>query len=159
MQDAAHVDLGLSLMEAMVGPNKIHQALINNPLSTLEKALCAPITQFIYITMRPLHDRGYELEPLIEKLQVELRKIPACIASCWGPSVEREKLMVGIVGWTNIEVGICDSYSMVFVTLSSLQAKNVAVNGPLSNLISRIRELSNVEILFATLAPSTDGLF
>jgi len=106
MQDAAHVDLGLSLMDAMVGPNKIHQALVNNPLSTLEKALRAPITQFIYITMRPLHDRSYELEPLIEKLQAKLRKIPACIASCWGPSVEKEKMMVGILGWTNLEVSI-----------------------------------------------------
>lgn len=104
MQDAAHVDLGLSLMDAMVGPNKIHQALITNPLSTLEKALRAPITQFIYITMRPLHDRSYELEPLIEKLQTKLRKISSCIASCWGPSVEKEKMMVGIVGWTNLEV-------------------------------------------------------
>jgi hypothetical protein len=35
----------------------------------------------------------------------------------------------------------------------------VAVNGPLFDLISRIRELSNVEILFAALAPSTDVLF
>ena len=106
MQDAAHVDLGLSLMDAMVGPNKIHQALISDPLSNLDKALRAPVTQFIYITMRPLHDRGYELEPLIEKLQVKLCKIPACIASSWGPSVEKEKLMIGIVGWTNLEVCI-----------------------------------------------------
>lgn len=106
LQNAAHVDLGLSLMDAMVGPNKINQVLIDNPLSILEKALRAPVTQFIYITMRPLHDKGYELDPLIEKLQVQLRKIHSCIASCWGPSVEREKLTVGIVGWTTVEVWI-----------------------------------------------------
>jgi hypothetical protein len=106
MQDAAHVDLGLSLMDAMVGFNKINQALIKNSLASLDKALCAPVTQFIYITMRPLHDRGYELEPLIDKLQAELRRIPTCVASCWGPSVEKERLMVGIVGWRDLEVGI-----------------------------------------------------
>lgn len=112
LQDAAHVDLGLSLMDAMVGPNKINQALIADALPTLERALSAPVTQFIYVTMRPLHDRGYELEPLIEKLQAELRRIPSCTASCWGPSVEKEKLMVGIVGWSNIEVG-----SSIFIFL------------------------------------------
>lgn len=37
----------------------------------------------------------------------------------------------------------------------------MAVNGPLSHIIASIRELSNIEILFASLAPSTGtyGLF
>ena len=104
MQEESYVDLGLSLMEAMSGPNIINQALITTSFSSLERALSAPVTQFIYITTRPLHDRGYELVPLIAKLQTELKKIPCCVASCWGPSTEKERLLVGIVGWTNLEV-------------------------------------------------------
>lgn len=113
MQEESYADLGLSLMEAMSGPNIINQALITASFSSLERALSAPVTQFVYITSRPLHDRGYELVPLIEKLQTMLKKIPSCVASCWGPSTEKEKLQVGIVGWTSLEVRIfvfSDSY-------------------------------------------------
>ena len=104
MQHEAYPDVGLSLMEAMVGTNKINQVFIEDAPQSLENALSAPVTQFIYITMRPWHDRGYELVPLIEVLQAELWKISGCIASCWGPSAEKDKLHIGIVGWTSLEV-------------------------------------------------------
>ncbi len=104
MQHEAYPDVGLSLMEAMVGTNRINQVFIEDTSQSLEKALSAPLTQFIYVTMRPLHDREYELVPLIKRLQAEVWKIPGCISSCWGPSVEKDKLQIGIVGWTSLEV-------------------------------------------------------
>lgn len=154
MQEESYADLGLSLMEAMSGPNIINQALITSSFSSLERALSAPVTQFIYITTRPLHDRGYELVPLIAKLQTELKKIPCCVASCWGPSTEKERLLVGIVGWTNLEV----CYSLCLPTtpinkINLFQDKDRAVNGPLSDIVRSIRELSNVELKLASLSP------
>jgi hypothetical protein len=155
MQEESYVDLGLSLMEAMSGPNIINQALISSSFSSLERALSAPVTQFIYITTRPLHDRGYELVPLIAKLQTELKKIPCCVASCWGPSTEKERLLVGIVGWTNLEV--CYPFFYLPTTpinkTNFFQDKDKAVNGPLSDIVRSIRELSNVELKLASLSP------
>ncbi len=154
MQEESYADLGLSLMEAMSGPNIINQALITSSFSSLERALSAPVTQFIYITTRPLHDRGYELVPLIAKLQTELKKIPCCVASCWGPSTEKERLLVGIVGWTNLEV--CYSLCLPTTPINKtnlLQDKDRAVNGPLSDIVRSIRELSNVELKLASLSP------
>ncbi|KAJ3514134.1 hypothetical protein NLJ89_g2545 [Agrocybe chaxingu] len=130
MEHEAYIDVALPVMEAMVGAGDITQVLLNN-LSDFERALSAPVTQFIQITMRPWHDKSYELLPLIEQLKKDLKTIPGCFVSCWGPSVEKDTVHVGIVGWNSID------------------DRDAAVDGPLYNIIRQVRELSKVELRYA----------
>ena len=113
MERVAYVDAVSNIMEAMIGAGEITQILLNSP-SDFELALTSPITQFIYITVRPLHDRGYELLPLLGRLKEQLKMVPGCLASCWGPSVEQDTVQVGLVGWNSLYV--CDFPSFVFRT-------------------------------------------
>ena len=131
MQHEAYPDVGLSLMEAMVGTNKINQVFIEDAPQSLENALSAPVTQFIYITMRAWHDRGYELVPLIEVLQAELWKISGCIASCWGPSAEKDKLHIGIVGWTSLEVLVFSFFPSDYPVKSRLVGSRCGCQWPI----------------------------
>jgi len=133
MEHVAYADAVSNIMEAMIGAGEITQILLNSP-SDLELALTSPITQFIYITVRPLHDRRYELLPLIGRLKEQLKMVPGCLASCWGPCIEEDTVHVGIVGW------------------SSLHERDVAVRGRLSEIIHLIRELSDVQLRYARLA-------
>jgi len=103
MEHESYVDVALPVMEAMVGHGDVTQVLYNS-LEAFERCLNAPITQFIYITVRPNHDRGYELVPLLEKLKRELKTIHGCLAACWGPSMENDSVQVGVVGWRSIQV-------------------------------------------------------
>ncbi|KAF5338962.1 hypothetical protein D9611_008822 [Ephemerocybe angulata] len=103
MGDASYVDFIMPVMDSMVGTGVITQVLLDDT-DELQKALTAPITAFIYITMRPLHDRAYEMYPLVEKYRQVLRTIPGCYGSSWGPSIERKNTEVGIVGWRSLEV-------------------------------------------------------
>jgi len=133
MERVAYVDAVSNIMEAMIGTGEITQILLNSP-SDFELALTSPITQFIYITVRPLHDRGYELVPLLGRLKEQLKMVPGCLASCWGPSIEQDTVQVGLVGW------------------NSLHDHDVAIRGRLSEIIHLIRELSDVQLRYAKLA-------
>jgi hypothetical protein len=103
MEHESYVDFALPVMEAMVGSGEITQVLFSKQ-SEFQKAVASPITQFIYITLRPRHDRNYELAPLVEKLASELTLVPGCHGSSWGPSVEYDDMYVGVVGWRSISV-------------------------------------------------------
>ena len=103
MEHVAYVDAVSNIMEAMIGAGEITQILLNSP-SDFELALTSPITQFIYITVRPLHDRRYELVPLLGRLKQQLKMVPGCLASCWGPSIEQDTVQVGLVGWNSLHV-------------------------------------------------------
>ncbi|TFK28052.1 hypothetical protein FA15DRAFT_665828 [Coprinopsis marcescibilis] len=134
MQEESYIDFILPVMDAMVGTGKITQVSFNNLLD-FQRALSSPLTQFIYVTVRPLHDREYELEPLVKMIRNELRSIPGCLASSWGSSVEDDHLELGVVGWR------------------SLADRDNAVQGRtrLASLIHRVNELSNVELRYAKL--------
>ncbi|KAF8885691.1 hypothetical protein CPB84DRAFT_1788164 [Gymnopilus junonius] len=132
MKHEAYTDLVLPMLEAMDGSTQPAQVLINS-LTDFEQALSSPITQFIYITLRPLHDRGFELAPLIEKLKKEMRCLSGCLSSCWGPSVEKDTLEIGIIGW------------------KSVQDRNKALHGPLQSMLSDIRQISAIHIRDAVL--------
>ena len=103
MEHVAYVDAVSNIMEAMIGQGEITQVLLNSP-SDFELAVTSPITQFIYITVRPLHDRHYELVPLLRRLKEQLKTIPGCVASCWGPCIEQDTVQVGLVGWNSLRV-------------------------------------------------------
>jgi hypothetical protein len=103
MEHESYVDFALPVMEAMIGPGEITQVLPSQHTGFL-KALASPVTQFIYVTLRPRHDRSYELAPLVEKLASELTLVPGCHGSSWGPSVEHDDMYVGVVGWRCISV-------------------------------------------------------
>ncbi|PPR05417.1 hypothetical protein CVT24_008031 [Panaeolus cyanescens] len=132
MTHEAYVDLVLPVMEAMNGPGDISQSEFED-FSDLQIALSAPITQFIFVNLRPLHDRAYELEPLITRLKKMAGTIAGCYAACWGPCVEKDSVEVGIVGWR------------------SIQDRDAAVAGPLAHIIALIRELGSVEVYYTTL--------
>lgn len=106
MEDESYVDFIMPVMDSMVGTGSITQVLLRANLERLRKALTAPLTSFIYITMRPRHDREYELDPLIEKCRAELETIPGCIASCWGPSLHHDGIEIGVIGWQSMTVRI-----------------------------------------------------
>lgn len=106
MSQASYADLILPLLDAMAGPYEVDQVILRTSRFHLLYALSAPITQFIYITMRPLHDVNYELVPLLDKLQKGLQCVPGCVASCWGPSTEKDKLEIGVIGWRSIQVNL-----------------------------------------------------
>jgi hypothetical protein len=119
MEHVAYVDVVSNIVEAMIGAGEITQILLNSP-SDLELALASPITQFIYITVRPLHDRHYELLPLITRLKEQLKMVPGCLASCWGPCIEQDTVQVGLVGWNSLHVSDVVSCSVFkFVILHS----------------------------------------
>jgi hypothetical protein len=103
MADEAYVDFALPVMEAMIGSGDMTQVLLFQHHAFL-KAISSPITQFVYITLRPHHDRDYELEPLIKKLQSQLALESECYASSWGPSVEHDDMYVGLIGWKSESV-------------------------------------------------------
>ena len=104
MEEEIYAEAMLPVMEAMVGAGHMTQALLHHRHG-LMRALSSPVTQFIYITVRPRHDRGYELVPLIEKVREELKRVPGCFGSSWGPSVEKDDVQVGVIGWRCIQVG------------------------------------------------------
>lgn len=104
MEEEIYAEAMLPVMEAMVGAGHMTQALLHHR-HDLMRALSSPVTQFIYITVRPRHDRGYELAPLIEKVRKELKTVPGCFGSSWGPSVENDDVQVGVIGWRCIQVG------------------------------------------------------
>ncbi|KAG2009905.1 hypothetical protein CC2G_012778 [Coprinopsis cinerea AmutBmut pab1-1] len=131
MEEESYMDFILPVTDSMVGAGRITQLSLDH--GDLQRALNAPVTQFIYITVRPLHDREYELQPLISLLQTELKIVPGCMSSCWGSSIEDDHLEIGVVGWR------------------SMADRNAAVKGRLSSTIRRIRELCTVEIRYAKL--------
>ena len=157
MEHVAYVDAVSNIMEAMIGAGEITQILLNSP-SDFELALTSPITQFIYITVRPLHDRRYELVPLLGRLKQQLRMVPGCLASCWGPSIEQDTVQVGLVGWNSLRV--CDFpvfFKYVFKLalnekLHFTQEHDIAIrSGQLSEIVHLIRELSDVQLRYAKL--------
>jgi len=99
----SYTDFALPVMEAMVGPGEITQVLLSQHRDFF-RAIASPVTQFINITLRPRHDRNYELTPLVEKLTHELTLVPGCHGSSWGPSVQHDDVYVGIVGWRSLAV-------------------------------------------------------
>lgn len=103
MEEESYIDFILPLMDSMVGPGKISQIFLDHG-NDFQKAMLAPVTQFIYVTVRPPHDRSYEVEPLIVQLQEALKYTPGCLASCWGSSIENDHLEIGVVGWRSLEV-------------------------------------------------------
>ncbi|TEB39783.1 hypothetical protein FA13DRAFT_1751049 [Coprinellus micaceus] len=137
MQDESYIDFIMPVMDSMVGPGDIQQMRLRD-FQELEIALTAPVTAFIYITVRPLHDRGYELEPLVNMIRSELKTVPGYLGSSWGPSIADSNVEIGIVGWR------------------SLRDRLNATRGRLSPLYTRIRELSSkLEIRYATLSHHT----
>ncbi|KAF9046390.1 hypothetical protein BJ165DRAFT_1471174 [Panaeolus papilionaceus] len=132
MTHEEYVDLVFPVMEAMNGPGDISQAVFDN-LSNFQVALSAPVTQFIFVNLRPLHDRAYELEPLITRLMKMVGTVAGCYSACWGPCVEKDSVEVGIVGWR------------------SVQDRDTAVAGPLAPIMGLIRELGKVDIYYTTL--------
>lgn len=98
-----YVDFALPIMEAMVGHGEITQVLLNQHQDFFW-AIASPVTQFIYITLRPRRDRSSELMPLLEELARELTLISGCYGSSWGPSVHHDNICVGIVGWRSVAV-------------------------------------------------------
>ena len=120
MADASYVDFIIPVMDSMVGTGEITQLLLQDG-QELVKALTAPVTAFIYITLRPLHDRAYELEPLVRKMRNELKTIPGCYGACWGPSVERKNTEVGVVGWRSMTVCLLSSSHYLFFLRLSLE--------------------------------------
>ncbi|KIK07940.1 hypothetical protein K443DRAFT_86101 [Laccaria amethystina LaAM-08-1] len=132
MGEEIYAEAMLPVMEAMVGAGHMTQALLHHR-HDLMRALSSPVTQFIYITVRPRHDRGYELVPLIEKVRKELKTVPGCFGSSWGPSVEQDDVQVGVIGWRCIQD--CSN----------------AVKGQISSTVKLIHELGHVELKWATL--------
>ncbi|KAF5360506.1 hypothetical protein D9756_004888 [Leucocoprinus leucothites] len=132
MEHESYVDFALPVMEAMVGPGEITQVLLSQHNEFL-KAVASPVTQFIYVTIRPRHDRNYELAPLVEKLANELALVPGCNGSSWGPSVEHDDMYVGVVGWRCIS------------------DRDRAVKGSLAPTIALIREISKIKLKYARL--------
>ena len=146
----AYVDAVSNIMEAMIGAGEITQILLNSP-SDFELALRSPVTQFIYITVRPLHDSYYELLPLLRRLKEQLEMVPGCLASCWGPSIEQDTVQVGLVGWNSLHVCdflfLCSDEKLYFT-----QDHDIAIRGRLSEIIHLIRELSDVQLRYAKLS-------
>ena len=155
MQDESYIDFIMPVMDSMVGPGDIKQMRLRD-FQELEIALTAPVTAFIYITVRPLHDRGYELEPLVNMIGSELKTVPGYLGSSWGPSIADSNVEIGIVGWRSLRVcGSLFSYCAIFLT-RVLQDRLNATRGRLSPLYTRIRELSSkLEIRYATLSHHT----
>lgn len=122
MEHESYVDFALPVMEAMVGSGEITQVLLSQHTDFL-KAVASPVTQFIYITLRPRHDRTYELAPLIENLANELTLVPGCHGSSWGPSVEHDDMYVGVVGWRCISVGLVllSRHSFLFTVICRIE--------------------------------------
>lgn len=103
MAHETYVDFALPVMEAMIGSGEMTQILLFHHHAFL-KAISSPITQFVYIALRPHHNRDYELEPLIQKLQSQLSLQSGCYSSSWGPSVEHDDMYVGLIGWRSRSV-------------------------------------------------------
>ncbi|KAF7768063.1 hypothetical protein Agabi119p4_7306 [Agaricus bisporus var. burnettii] len=132
MAHETYVDFALPVMEAMIGSGEMTQILLFHHHAFL-KAISSPITQFVYIALRPHHNRDYELEPLIQKLQSQLSLQSGCYSSSWGPSVEHDDMYVGLIGWRSRSDHDC------------------AVNGEIAATVSHIRELGSVEVKFTRL--------
>ncbi|KAF9444335.1 hypothetical protein P691DRAFT_807529 [Macrolepiota fuliginosa MF-IS2] len=132
MEHEAYIDFALPVMEAMVGFGDITQVLLSQR-TQFHKAISSPITQFVYITLRPRHDRTYELTPLVENLTAELMEVPGCYGSSWGPSVEHDNVYVGVVGWR------------------SLSDRDCGMNGAVSLTIAQIQEVGTVELKYTQL--------
>lgn len=103
MEHETYTDFALTVMEAMAGPGEITQVVFSEPSEFLEAA-SSPITQFIYVTLRPRHDRGYELAPLVEELANGLKQVPGCYGTSWAPSDEHDNMYIGVTGWRSISV-------------------------------------------------------
>lgn len=106
MRCEKYVDFALPIMEAMVGHGEITQALLTQHQDFFW-AIASPVTQFIYITLHPRHDRHSELTPLLEELTREMALVPGCYGGSWGPSIQHDNLCVGVVGWRSIAVCFC----------------------------------------------------
>ncbi|KXN88084.1 hypothetical protein AN958_07543 [Leucoagaricus sp. SymC.cos] len=132
MEHESYVDFALPVMEAMVGSGEITQVLLSDETDFLQ-AIASPVTQFIYITLRPRHDRSYELAPLVEKLKSEMAQVPGCHGSSWGPSVEHDDMYVGVAGWRCIS------------------DRDRAVKDSLAPTIAQIREIGSIELKYARL--------
>ncbi|PPQ82173.1 hypothetical protein CVT26_008803 [Gymnopilus dilepis] len=153
MEHEAYVDLILPMLEAMDGSTQPSQILISS-MSDFELALSAPLTQFIYITLRPWHDRGFELVPLVEKLKREMRGLQGCLSCCWGPSVEKDSLEIGVIGWRSVQVGVETTllpFTLCLTVPSNFQDRNSAMQGPLQCMLADIRQISAIHIRDAVL--------
>ena len=103
MAEESYVDFMMPVMDSMVGTGEITQILLDD-IHELKRALAAPLTAFIYITMKPYHDRAYELQPVVEQYVRILKSTPGCYGCSWGPSIERKNTEVGVVGWRSLKV-------------------------------------------------------
>ncbi|RXW24426.1 hypothetical protein EST38_g1421 [Candolleomyces aberdarensis] len=110
MADASYVDFIIPVMDSMVGTGEITQLLLQDD-QELVKALKAPLTAFIYITLRPLHDRAYELEPLayidnpdiLKPTLHWIAKAPGFIKQWTGLRVEDGKTVYHVIEWETYE--------------------------------------------------------
>jgi len=106
MGDPSYIDFIMPVMDSMVGTGEITQ-MFSEQREQLKKALSAPITAFVVMTVRRHHDRGYELEPVVKEYCEAFPKIPGCVGAVWGPCIERKDVEVGIIGWRSLAVSAC----------------------------------------------------
>ena len=118
----SYVDFALSIMEAMVGHGEITQVLLKQHQDFFW-AIASPVTQFIYITLYPRHDRNSELTPLLERLARELTSVPGCYGSSWGPSLQHDNVCVGIVGWRS--AAVC--FYLIIILYDSSSALRIGI--------------------------------
>jgi len=153
MSSESYIDVALPVMESMVGQGRITQVLFDSQ-SDLETVLSAPVTQFVYITVKQFHDRGYAMKPITEKARKELIDIPGCLGSCWGPSVEQDKIQVGIIGWNTIQVRVLPvHFFLPYFAQLYYQDRDMAAKGAMGPTTKLMAELGSLERIYTHMTP------
>lgn len=88
-------------------PEMVHA----NLTTPCERALSAPATEIAFISLQEGSTKE-ELDPLVATLEAELAKAPGSHGSSWGWSVEKEGVIVGVVGWDSVAVGAVRSLAI-----------------------------------------------
>ncbi|KAF8645211.1 hypothetical protein AX16_008038 [Volvariella volvacea WC 439] len=158
MESESYLDDVLPFIETIVGPGNLTQIVIPpdprclkslpdtipplapciSPSSSADDfclALSSPFTQFMSLTSRRSRSQCSELNALVDTFAGELKFVPSCSASCWGPAISfgKENVIVGIIGWESQQ-----DYK-----------RESRPGGRLASILSRIREVAVVEMNFA----------
>ncbi|KAF9237354.1 hypothetical protein BU15DRAFT_76070 [Melanogaster broomeanus] len=99
------------------------------------KALDAPITEFVTFTLKEGKTMA-ELELLIQELHQKLAGTPKFYGDSWAVNIDKPNVYHGIVGWETIEAHWA-----------------AAGEGPLKEVIDRVKELVDLWLVHAALQP------
>ncbi|KAG2102223.1 uncharacterized protein F5147DRAFT_292298 [Suillus discolor] len=104
--------------------------------SDTSRIFSAPVTELVTSTLKEGVSMD-KLEPLVTQFQAKLEGTPNFYGSSWAPVIDKPNVMYGVLGWESVQAH-----------------RDTVSSGPLKEIIDQVKEVADIWLVHAILAPS-----